>query len=63
MVERVHDIVGIEIDNDKDNRFVEITAVTKYGNKVVLNLDNEMWAMMLLFLRDNIKESEEINND
>ena len=50
MIERVVDIVGLEIDNDKNNRFVEVTAITKYGNKVVLNLEKEMVAMMLLFL-------------
>lgn len=59
MTERVHDIVGIEIDNDKNNRFVEVTAITKYGNKVVLNLEKEMVAMMLLFL----SEKENKNND
>lgn len=53
MTERVHDIIAIEIDNYKDNRFVEVGVTTKYGNKVVLNLEWEMWKIMLNYLKND----------
>lgn len=53
MTERVHDIIAIEIDNYKDNRFVEIEVTTKYGNKVVLSLEWEMWEIMLSYLKND----------